>query len=393
MESKTTRTVRTVYRTLRIRRRVEEIPPEQLNRFVEVQQQFRRWATEWYKSGFKAPTPEKNPLKYFAEKLRLVLRLIPTNGLKNGEWRVPLPFNAQLRLSNERDISRGVLVDLPRREVHIRKWGGGTVITKLKESDARWILERVKEGGKLKLAMAWVGRAKRSNITTFNVALTFAREVAPIEAKRVLAVDLNALHNGVVEGERIVTRGVERPDLFKIKRLQREISRLDSLCAKRGEPYCRQVSAAKSRLNRLLRHFEDETAKEIVEAAVKKKAAIVVDVSNDKSLRKIKQSNYAPERKLYLDVGRLKKRIKQLAEWYGVPYREARLYSTVCPHCGGKMEELPNRKVRCPKCGFEAHRDDVPLLWAARRFSQLLPSFSSLAVLLAARPCVVGRSL
>ena len=383
MESKT------AYRTLRIRRKVEEIPPEQLNRFVEVQQQFRRWATDWYKSGFKAPMPEQNPLKYFAEKLRLVLRLIPANGLKDGEWRVPLPFDTQLRTGNERDMSRGVFVDLPKREARIRKWGGGTIVVKLRQAEARWIQERVKEGGKLKLAMAWVGLTKRSNLVTFNVALVFAREVTPIEAKRILVVDLNALHNGIaiatIEGEKILQKGTLRPDLFKIKRLQKEISQLDSLCAKRGEPYCRQSVATQSRLYRILRQFEDEAAKKVVRLALQYKAAIIVDAPEDKSMRKLKEGRYNSQKKVFLDVGRLKKRIEQLAEWYGVPYREVRLYSTVCPHCGAKMEELPNRKVRCPNCGFEAHRDEIPLLWAAKRFSELLqpPSFSSL---LAARP-------
>ena len=383
MESKT------VYRALRLRRRVEEVPSEQLNRFVEVQQEFRKWVTEWYLSGFKALMPEQNPLKYFAHRLKFALKLIPTNGLKNGEWRVPLPFNAQLRVNNERDMSSGVFVDLPKREVRIRKWGGDTIVIKLKESDAKWILERVREGGKLRLAMAWVGLTKRSNLATFNVALVFAREVTSIEVRRIIAVDLNALHNGVVwgvvEGDKIVKRKIERPDLFKIRRLQKEISRLDSLCAKRGEPYCRQVSAAKSRLHRILRKFEDDAAKEIVEAALKKKAMIVVDAPKDKSIRKIKEGRYNPQKKALLDVGRLRRRIEQLAEWYGVPYREERLYSTVCPHCGGKMVELPKRVMRCPQCGFETHRDEIPLLWAARRFSQLLqpPSFSGL---LAARP-------
>ena len=112
------------YRTLLIRRRVEEIPPELLQRFVEVQKAFRRWATEWYKSGFKAPMPKENPLKYFAKELKYNLRLVPNNGLKNGEWRVPLPFDAQLRLSNEEDLGQGIFVDLPKSEVRIRKWSG-----------------------------------------------------------------------------------------------------------------------------------------------------------------------------------------------------------------------------------------------------------------------------
>ena len=309
------------------------------------------------------------------------MALIPAKP-KDGEWKVPLPFDAQLRLANEKDMSRGVLMDLSKREVRIRKWGGDAIVVRLRENDVRWILERVKEGGRLKLAMAWVGRVRRSNLATFNVALVFAKEVKPIEARRVLVVDLNALHNGVVwgiiEDGKIVKRGVERPDLAKIGRLQKEISRLGSLCAKNDKRYCWQASAAKSRLYRSLRQFEDETAREIVEAAVREKAMIVVDAPEDESMRKIKEGKRCdPQRKAMLNIGRLRKRVKQLAGWYGVPYREERLYSTVCPKCGAMMEELPSRVVKCSKCGFKAPRDKIPLMWAAKRFSQLLqpPSF------------------
>ena len=293
-------------------------------------------------------------------------------------------------------MSRGVLVDLSKREVRVRKWGGDTVAIRLKESNVKWILERVREGGKLKLAMAWVGLAKRSDLATFNVALIFAREVTPIEVKRVLVVDLNALHNGVaiatIEGERVLQRGTLRPDLFKIKRLQKEISRLDSLCAKRGEPYCRQSVATQSRLYCILRKFEDDAAKKVVQFALQYKAAIIVDTPEDESMREIKQSRYVSDKKLYLDVGRLR-RIGQLAEWYGVPYREARLYSTVCPKCGAKMKELPGRVVKCPQCSFEAARDEAPLLWAAKRFSELLqsPSFSDVLAMAQRPPRVVTQ--
>ena len=371
------------YRTLLIRRRVEEIPQDQLQRFMEVQKAFRKWATEWYKSHFEMPMPKENPLKYFAVELKYALALIPSNGLKNDEWRVPLLFNAQLRIGNEKDMSRGVFVDLPFREVRIRKWSGvrgNVIVLKLRESNARWILERVREGGRLVMALAWVGRTRQLNIVTFNMALVFAREAKPIVPRRVLAIDLNALHNGVVWGiveeGRIVRRSVERPDLDKIKRLQKEISRLDSLCAEKGGLYCRQASTAKSRLWRLLRWFEDEVSRKIVKIAIQYKAVVIIDAPEDKSMRKIKESGYAPERKLYLDIGRLRRRIEQLAKWYGVPFREQRLYSTICPRCGAKMEELPNRRVRCPSCGFEAMRDEVPLLWAAKLFRQLLQTSS-----------------
>jgi len=38
------------------------------------------------------------------------------------------------------------------------------------------------------------------------------------------------------------------------------------------------------------------------------------------------------------------------------------------------MEETPDRRVKC-QCGFTAHRDEVPALWADRRFRELTPLF------------------
>jgi putative transposase len=374
-----------VYRTLLVRRRVGEIPPEQLAQFIKVQEEFRRWATEWYKSGGKTPMPEGNPLKYFAKELKHAAKIWPTNGLKNGVWKVPLPFDTQLRLNNEKDASHGVFVDLPRREVRIRKWGGGTIVMRLRDSETRWIEERVREGGRLVLTFAWVGRVRGRNVVSFNVALVFARGAQPITPRRILAVDLNALHNGivwaVVDGVRVLRKGVLRPDVGEIGRLQREVSRLDSLCSERGE-YCKQAMTLKSRLWRLLRKFEDEVADWLVHEARRNKAAVVIDVPEDESMRQLKESGYAPERKIFLNLGRLRRRLRGLAEWYGIPYKEERLYSTACPHCGGKMEELPNRRVKCQQCGFKAPRDEVPILWAVKRFSELAqpPSFSTLVL-------------
>ena len=368
------------YRTLVVRRKIEEIPPEQLTRFIEVQEAFRRWATGWYKSGFKA-APAENQLRYFANGLKYALKLLPTNGLKNGVWKVPLVFNAQLRINNEKDMSRGVFVDLPKGEVRIRKWGGGTIAVRLRDSEAKWIEERVKEGGQLKLAYAWIGHTGQTNLVTFNLALVFAREIEQYHPIRIMAIDLNALHNGIViatvEENRILQRGVLRPDLRKINNIQREISRYDRLCAKKGE-HCKMATELKSRVWRLLRHFEDEMAKKLVRLAVQYKATIVVDVPLDETMRKLKEGRYSPGKKIYLNIGRLRRRIRELAEWYGVPYREERLYSTVCPRCESRMEELPNRKVKCQRCGFKAHRDLVPILWAQRRFHELIqpPSFS-----------------
>jgi len=360
---------------------------ERISALLKIHEEFCRWATEWVRSGGREPPPKQNPLKYFAEKYihagRALdwLRGIKKSNIKTEKARPPLIFNAQLRVENERDVGNGVLVDLPKKEVRIRRWSGqqgNTIVLQLSKSAVRWILERVKEGGKLVLAAVWVGRSRRNHVAKLHVALVFRREVAPMQPKRLLVVDLNALHNGlvwaIIDGEKIAARGAMRPDVSKILRLHKAVAKLDSLCAKE-ERACDEAAAAKSRIWRLMRSWEDEAAKKLVQLAIQYKAMIVVDVPYDESVKALKEGKYSPQRKIFLNFGRLRKRLKSLAEWYGVPYKEERLYSTICPRCGGKMKVLPNRRVRCA-CGFEAHRDEVPIFWAVKRFRELIPSFS-----------------
>ncbi|MFP3200552.1 MAG: transposase [Thermoproteus sp.] len=383
-----------VYRTLVLKYDLSRLQPEaeKVSALLRVQEEFRKWAAEWAKSGGKEPPPERNPLKYFAEEFLHAgnaldwLKGLKKNGIEIRGMKPPLIFNAQLRLGSERDMSRGILADLPRREVRIRKWNNGNTITlPLSDKAVEWILARTREGGKLALAAVWIGRSRRSHAVKLHVALVFRREVVPIEIKRLLVIDVNALHNGliwaVVEGERIVERGVLKPNISKILHLQKVIARLDSVCAEKDER-CGEAMAVKSRIWRLLRTWEDEAVKKIVRLALQYKAMVIVDVPDHNSIKALKEGNYASERKTFLNLGRIRRRLQGLAEWYGIPLREERLYSTICPRCGRKMEELSNRRVRCA-CGFEAHRDEVPALWAMKRFPDLItPSFSSSSAVL-----------
>ena len=378
-----------VYRTLLLKYNL--LHPEVASKIpalLKMQEEFRKWVTEWTKSGGSLPLPER-PLKYFAEKFIYASKMLnwlkglKKNGIEVRDVRSPLIFNTQLRLSDEKDLGRGVFVDLPKREVKIRRLG--TIALKLSDKAVEWILNCIKEGGKLVMAAVWVGKSRRSHAVKLYVALIFRREVAPIQPKRLLVIDVNALHNGlawaVVEEERILVKGVLRPNISRILHLQKIISRLDRLCGKEGK-VCEEAMAAKSRQMRLLREWEDEAIKKLVHLARQYKAGLVVDIPNDESMRELKESNYKAEKKVFLNFGRIRRRLQGLAEWYGVPYREERLYSTVCPRCGRKMEELPNRRVKC-KCGFEAHRDEVPALWAMKRFPDLItPSFSSSSAVL-----------
>ena len=375
-----------VYRTLVLKYDLLRLPPEiaeKISALLKVQEEFRRWATGWALSGGSLPPPEHNPSRYFAKKFLHAGKMLDWfKGLKKNvevkKMRPPLVFDAQLRLKSERDISRGVFIDLPKREVRVRKWGGGTVVLPLTEKATECILARVREGGKLAMAVVWIGASRRNSVMKLYVALVFRREAAPMEVKRLLVVDFNALHNGlswaVVEERRIVTKGILRPNVSKIAHMLKVASKLDSVCAKKDKA-CDGAMAAKSRMWRLLRSWEDEAAKKLVHLALQYRAAVIVDVPEDSSVRALKEGGYSPERKALLNFGRLRKRLKGLAEWHGIPYLEERLYSTRCPHCGTKMEEQKSRRVKCTACGFETHRDEVPFHWAIKRFSELTAFF------------------
>jgi len=70
-----------------------------------------------------------------------------------------------------------------------------------------------------------------------------------------------------------------------------------------------------------------------------------------------------------------KKYLENILSWYGVYWRETRLYSTKCPLCGSKMTlvEKTRRKrvMECTKCGFKEDRDTIPLHWALKHLSAL----------------------
>ncbi|WP_245218361.1 hypothetical protein [Pyrobaculum islandicum] len=91
-----------------------------------------------------------------------------------------IPLSTQLRVENERDMSRAVFVDLKSGVVRVRKTGIPPFAVKLKKSNVTWIRERLQEGAKLKLALLGIER-RRGEEPAYDklyVARAVAREVA-----------------------------------------------------------------------------------------------------------------------------------------------------------------------------------------------------------------------
>ncbi|ABL87511.1 transposase, IS605 OrfB [Pyrobaculum islandicum DSM 4184] len=407
------------YRTLRVEipwRLVEE-RPDVLGLAVRMRLAVEEYARRLLKelTGQEEPklAPEELVCLLTPDRRELARRIIeevfPKYGLKRyiAEWAKffwrdvvfhrAVPLNAQLRVGNERDISMAVFVDLKSCIVRVRKLGIPPFAVKLKKSNVAWIRRRLEEGAKLKLAFLGVEKRDGEKEPTYDklyVALVFAREVQQIEPKAIVAVDVNRLDHGVVVGLVVDGKIVRRMRLLdenvvrELRRLHEEISRLDEQAAREADP------ARKRRLEDRARHLASKrfrkirgvvkyVVSEIIKLAREHQAAIVVDTMEEETYLERKQSGESGDKKhLYDGLGQLRRRLQALAEWYGQPYREVRLYSTICPRCGAKMEELSNRRMRCPSCGFNDNRDNVPLLWAKKRYWELLqkqPVFSSVS--------------
>ena len=157
--------------------------------------------------------------------------------------------------------------------------------------------------------------------------------------------------------------GVER----KSKRLQKRIRRLHKKARDVVEDWARK------------------TAMRIVEEAKRQSCAVAVEdlTGLKEAVRELPKEHRV--RLMALAYRRLLWWIKWQAAKRGVIIVEVdpRGTSTTCPMCGGKMEEVGHRRMRCTVCDFEAGRDIVAVLNIERRARERLgtPAFSPLAIL------------
>ncbi|MEM1597924.1 MAG: zinc ribbon domain-containing protein [Pyrobaculum sp.] len=319
---------------------------------------------------------EEKPYVNFAKELAL-LGWVPKKLTKR--WKTPIYLGA--------DIGRNkyeVYIDLDGRRVAIRiPTLPYTYIVQLGEKEAEWIRRRFKEDAEFAhIALIWIDPRRY----TLNIVLPFRREPPKLQPRRFLVVDVNAVYNGVayavVEEERVLERSVLRPPLSALGRVNAEARRLQRICSKEGR-LCERHRATKSKFYRILREFEKNAVTKLIRLALQYKAAIVVDSPKWDSLKKLKEEGNLGVRKQFLNVGRLPKRLRRLAAWYGVPYAEERLYSSYCPKCNTKLNELNGRKMRCPQCGFEEERDRVPIYWAQKRYREVMAKVSAQATAIA----------
>jgi putative transposase len=241
----------------------------------------------------------------------------------------------------------------------------------------RWVVDRLSEGGDIKFAR--IGLKDNEPY----LALTAEREVEPYQpSDYILAVDVNSWRYGIawglVRGGRLVTWRAEGPSTFLINTLyhqavdrERAVGKLrrvgygDSMKARRVR---KQAKSRKSRIYRITRDKAYFLANKLVRKALKYKALLVIDDMTEESRRSLLEEKLPPGviKLLMSNLRRFVHQLEALAQWYGVPYRFERLYSTICPKCGHGLAQVEGRVMVCGNCGFKAPRDMVPMYWALK---------------------------
>jgi putative transposase len=281
------------------------------------------------------------------------------DGSRKGDRNAPIVLDFKSGVIRLRQIcgnKRGFVVELPM---------------------PKWVIDRIKEGGDIKYAM--IGLKDDEPY----LALIAEREVESYTPNEyVLAVDVNSWKYGIswglVHSKQLVSFKQEKPNLNELLTLYYQavkrdrkhgaLLRMSLHRTMQGKRLRKQVKTRRSKIYRITRDKAYFLASKLVRKALKYKALLIIDDIIEESRRELLEEKLPPDViKLFMsNLKRLVHQLEALAQWYGVPYKFKRLYSSVCPICGHELTQLPGRIMICDNCGFKAPRDKVPMYWAIK---------------------------
>jgi putative transposase len=309
----------------------------------------RTACTMLYKRSFNLEFGSR-PKKWFARQWLPMTVLRIQNGARRGDTSAPLVLNLDRGVMRLKSICHGE-APIP-----------------------RWVYDRIEEGGDIVFAKLGL----KDGIPA--VMLVAERRVEPYEPESLLPVDVNSWKHGVVwaliKDGRISSISRERPNLRFIDNLYRKSVRLEGLHGKleRLGISCDHLDVeaqhARSKLYRYLRDYSQWLASKIVRKALKHRSKVVIDNALEESWRDLLEEGLpGKQAKIYVaGVRRFVEILETQLRWHGVPYEFKRLPSRLCPKCEIEMEELPGRRMKCPRCGLEEDRDKIPILWVLKLY-------------------------
>jgi len=195
----------------------------------------------------------------------------------------------------------------------------------------------------------------------------------------VVGVDVN--EEKIVYGDEVINEekstGIGRAEKFKVlaELLQKKYSSPRYPAWKRRRGILNRIRAFHEKARNILVDNARKVAHEIVMTAKRLGYAVArEDLTGLKeSLRKLPKTHRT--RLLLMGYSRIERWIDWQALKHGVPrvVVDARNTSSECPKCDYiGLEEVGYRRLRCPRCGFEADRDEVGKLNVRKRALKML---------------------
>jgi len=189
------------------------------------------------------------------------------------------------------------------------------------------------------------------------------KKYTPID---VVGVDIN--EQKIVYGDEIINieKDTAIDKAYRYIRLAEDLQRRYSssryLVWRRRRGILRRIRSSHEKARNILNDWTRKISLEIVRLAKEFRYAISrEDLTNlIKSLRKLPKDHKT--KLIIMGYSRIEKWIDWQAEKNGVPYVKVdpNGTSSECPKCDNKgLEEVGYRRLRCPRCGFEADRDVI----------------------------------
>jgi IS605 OrfB family transposase len=194
------------------------------------------------------------------------------------------------------------------------------------------------------------------------------------QPRDVIAVDIN--ERKIVYGDHVINEEIDtkinRAHRWKLlaESLQRRYSSPRYPAWRRRRGILNRIRSYHRKARDILEDWARKTSLEIVRLAKKLGYAVAREDLKGliNSLRKIESKDHRTKL-IIMGYSRLGKWIDWQAMKHGSPLAivDPRGTSSECPKCGSKLEENGYRRLKCPRCSFEADRDVIGKLNIRKR--------------------------
>ncbi|GEM_PF-244372 len=399
MSIQKTNQVNLVYRTLKIRRKLAKLglSNEEIEHVKELCRRFDALGNLFVRGYEVYPPDIDSRIKYEFNYFKNEISFNKDNVTKPKRWfcKIHAIGNVQIKTKKgEKDRGYLIFIDLAKNIIRVRGFFKGRALTvQLKDSEVKYILNRLNEGAKVKFTRVYVDYEDY-----FNIDVVFERVKPVFEAKpnRITFIDVNdwryGIHYFIITINennqcKLHEKSIVRPNLRKLETLydkaivlEKKLGKLKRLGLKYSDEYRRlrkEVKNIRRKIYAIIRNVVNKGVHEVVQKALLYKTKVIIDDMFEESRRELLEEKY-PNGLMKIYLAGLRRFIKLLTtqlEWYGIPYEFKNFSSTLCPFCETKMVLIKKTKteriMKCSKCGFTANRDKIPIHWVLKLLNKV----------------------